>query len=227
MCGWLSAFMMSSIGMKHAMAVTGALLSGFIVAHMSGNLLIFAGPEALNKYAAGMQSLGPLLWVARAGLLAILCGHLFFAARLNIINRSARPIPYAKPNSMQLTFASKTMPYTGALIFFFILYHLAHFTLQIVNKTEARLDALGQHDVYFMVVSGFQNPVVAAIYILSMVVMGLHVSHGVSSVFQTFGLNHNKYNLSIKWLGLIWGWGVALGNISMVIAAFIGILKLA
>lgn len=223
---WLRPVMQSSIGSKHIVAVTGTLLSLFVLQHLVGNLLIFAGPDAINQYAATMQSMKGLVWSARIGLLLLLLIHLKTALGLAIANRAARPVRYVKERDIQLSTASKHMVLTGIMLFVFIVYHLAHFTAHVVNNVGQRVDALGRHDVYYMVVTGFQNPFIAGFYILSMILLGLHLSHGVSSVFQTFGFNHAKYNGFISKLGLFYGWGVALGNISMVIAVYLGFITL-
>ncbi len=223
---WLRPVLQSSIGSKQMMAVTGTLLSLFVLQHLAGNLLVFAGPDAINAYAAAMQSMRGVVWAGRIGLLLLLIMHVGFAVRLAILNRRARPIRYAAEKDVQLTMASKHMVLTGAVLFVFITYHIAHFTLHIVNNTGYYLDSVGRHDVYHMVVSGFQNPYVSGFYIISMILLGMHLSHGVSSVFQTFGINNSKYNLMIRRLGLFYGWGVALGNISMPAAVYLGFITL-
>jgi succinate dehydrogenase / fumarate reductase cytochrome b subunit len=123
----------SSIGQKYLMAITGLLLTGFVLAHMTGNLLLYAGPDALNAYAAALKSHPALLWTARLGLLAVFLLHLFLALRLAAQNRKARPVPYQFERTIQASWASRHMLLTGLVLLAFIVYHLAHFTLGVVE----------------------------------------------------------------------------------------------
>ncbi len=223
---WLRPVLGSSIGRKHVVAVTGAMLSLFVLLHLLGNLLIFAGPDALNQYAATIQSSPGIVWGARLSLLAIVLVHLVVALQLNVENKKARPVAYAKNNNVQLSFASRHMVLTGILLGVFITYHLLHFTFHIVNNTGYAVDAMGRHDVYRMVILGFQNPAITAFYIISMLVLGLHMSHGVASVFQTFGLYHIKYNRAVRCFGCAYGWAIPLANIAIALAVLLGIINL-
>lgn len=128
----------SSLGKKYVMAVTGLLLIGFVLGHMAGNLLIFAGPDALNSYAHALQSKGPLLWVVRAGLLAVFVVHLAVALRLVAENRAARPTRYAYEQTLEASWASRNMFLTGLVLLAFIVYHLAHFTLGVVKPADVQ-----------------------------------------------------------------------------------------
>ena len=133
----------SSLGKKYLMAVTGVLLIGFIVVHMSGNLLIFAGRDALNTYAAALTARPALLWTARLGLIALFLVHLFVAFRLTYENYAARPQGYAYERTLQASFASRHMMLTGLVLLAFIVYHLAHFTLGVVTRTDFQLASDG------------------------------------------------------------------------------------
>ena len=126
----------SSLAKKYVTAVTGTLLILFVLAHMAGNLLIFAGPDALNSYAHHLQSLGPLLWVARIGLLVIFVIHLLATLQLRHENAKARPQRYAYEQTLQASWASRHMLLTGVVLLLFVLYHLAHFTFGVVKKTD-------------------------------------------------------------------------------------------
>jgi len=226
--GFLRRRLGSSLGLKYVMAATGVGLFGFVVAHLTGNLLIYRGPEALNAYAQGLQSLGPLLWAARAGLLVLFVTHVVTALMLTTSNRRARPIAYACQNTVKASYASRTMPMSGLIVLAFIGYHLAHFTMHWVGgDIGAYEDALGRHDVYKMVVLGFQNPVSAGLYIAAMVLLGLHMSHGLSSLFQSLGLRHRLATPLINRAGPVLAWSLALANISMPVAVLTGFISLA
>ncbi len=217
----------SSIGAKTVMAVSGILLMLFVLGHMLGNLQIFLGAEQLNAYAGKLQGLGPLLWVIRLGLLAILGAHVLAAIKVWRDTAAARPIPYSHPGSVQTTIPAKTMLLTGGLVVVFLVWHLLHFTV----VTSAELEALkhpaggeGEHalDVYAMVVAGFSHGGVSLLYIVAQILLGVHLSHGASSLFQTLGLRGagkeaGKTDLFAKgFAGLI-----VVGNCSIPIAVLL------
>lgn len=224
--GRFATILQSSVGAKAAMAVTGLLLALFVVAHLLGNLLVFAGPEATNAYAQGLKDLGALLWLARIGLLAVFLVHVGSALRLWRLNRAARPQPYAVSESDAVTYAGRSIVLTGALVLAFAAYHLLHFTLFATNPEFAQLrDAQGRHDVYAMVIRGFGNAAVSGVYLASMVLLGLHLSHGVTSLFQSLGLSSPSYDPFIKRLGPWSGGVIAVGFMSIPLAVLAGVLK--
>jgi succinate dehydrogenase / fumarate reductase cytochrome b subunit len=183
----------SSLGKKYVMAITGFGLWVFVIVHMLGNLQIFLGPEKINAYAALLKATPAILWSARIGLLFIATLHVVAATQLVLANRRARLIRYEFKKPVASTFANRTMWISGLIIFAFILFHLAHFTFGWVNPQFLRLeDAAGRHDVYRMMVAGFSNPAVSIFYIISMGLLLLHLSHGVSSLFQSLGLRSKK-----------------------------------
>ncbi|MCB1322654.1 MAG: succinate:quinone oxidoreductase, partial [Leptospiraceae bacterium] len=156
----------SSIGRKTLMAVTGAALILFLFAHLSGNLLMFAGQDAMNNYAVSLREMGPLLWIARIGLLTIFVIHIGIGISLSIQNRRARPERYQYEKTIQASVASRFMIQTGLLLLFYLLYHLAHFTLGLAHEQYFHLvDTSGRHDVYSMVVLGFRQWYISLIYI--------------------------------------------------------------
>ena len=219
---WLKQITNSSVGAKSIVALTGLAMVGFVVGHLSGNLLVFGGPEAINSYAAWLRSKGGLLWGARVGLLAITGLHIYFTIRLNLLNKQARPIAYAKKSYTKASFASRTMVLSGLLSLSYILFHLAHFTFRV---TSPEIAALGHTDVYQMLILSFSSPVVAVTYIAAMVLLGLHLNHGLSSLFQTLGLNHSKYNPIIRSIGPVLGSLLAAGFMSIPVSIMLGILK--
>ena len=216
----------SSIGRKYLMAVTGCLLFGFVVVHLLGNLQIFLGPDHINAYAALLQGNKLVLWSFRIGLAAIALIHIVTAISLALENRAARPEPYLNSKPPYSTLASRTMLFGGCFIFFFILFHLLHFTVGAVQPDVMHFtDKAGRHDVYRMMVQGFRNPLVSGVYILGMAFLYLHLSHGISSFFQSLGLKNRHY------AGLISGFGqgaalvILLGNCAIALAALTGVLK--
>lgn len=222
---WLKSTLNSSIGMKWTMGLTGLGLFGFVVFHMLGNLQIYAGPDVMNQYGVDLRNLGPLLWLARAGLLVLFAAHVTSAVRLTQLNRAARPVPYAVVSPQVSGYAARTMFMGGLIVLFFLLYHLAHFTFGLTHPEQFGMhDAQGRHDIYAMVVLGFRQPLVAGLYVLAMIPLALHLSHGVSSVFQTVGLNNPRYAGVLHAAGPTFAAIVFVGNVSIPLAALAGFL---
>lgn len=191
----------SSLGKKYLMAASGLILFLFVVAHMLGNLQIFLGPEAINRYGNLLQTNTELLWPARIILLGTVLLHIWAATRLTLENRAARPVSYARWEPTAANYASRTMMVSGIIVAIFIVYHILHYTVmvQAVNFTgksfEAKMfyDAQGRHDIYRMMVVGFSNPLVSFFYLLGVGLLCLHLSHGISAMFQSLGWKKRSY----------------------------------
>jgi len=200
---WILRFWKSSIGGKLTMAATGLMLFGFVVGHLTGNLLVFRGAEAMNDYAAFLQSKPGFLWTARIGLLAVVAVHIATAISLTRANKAARPVAYAKQESQVSSMASRSMMLTGATLGAYVVFHLAHLTWGLIlGDHYALTDADGRHDVYSMLVLGFRQPLISLLYLAAMALLGLHLRHGVTSFFQTIGFNHSRYNGMLDRLGI-------------------------
>jgi len=216
----------SSVGAKALMAVTGAILLLYVLAHMVGNLQVFSGPDQLNGYAAFLKGLGPLLWILRIGLLAVLVVHVWAAILVVRRNRAARPVAYQKKEDLVTSYAARTMMWSGVLVLAFVIYHLLHFTLGVYDPAgvfEGR-DAEGRPDVYRMVIAGFQHVPTAIAYVVAQVILCVHIHHGASSLVQSLGLRGAR---SRRWTDLL-GPGLAglilLGNLSMPLAVVTGLI---
>jgi len=217
--------MLSTIGTKTVVAVTGVVLVLFVVGHMLGNLQIYLGPDAINSYAEFLKSKPGPLWMIRMGLLAALLLHIGGIVKLTLANKRARPVAYAQKKPVQSTLASRTMAYSGAILLAFIVYHLLHFTIGVTNPEHFHLkDAMGRHDVYSMTILGFQQPLVALSYIIAMGLLGMHLGHGVASLFQSTGLRNPQFLPTIELIGRIIAVLVVLGNISIPLAALLGLI---
>ena len=220
-------FAKSSIGAKIIMASTGIFLVGFVLIHMLGNLLIFSGADILNAYAQNLKNLGPLLWIARIILLISVLLHILSGLRLTKINKSAKSIDYKQKTYGKNTFSARTMALSGLFVLAFIIYHLLHFTGGIIYPEDYQnIDSLGRHHVYNMIVLGFQRPVVSLSYTIAIILLGLHLNHGVSSMFQSLGLRNLKYTPIIDCLGPIVAVLVVIGNTSIPVAVLMGYIKL-
>ncbi len=223
----LVKFWRSSVGAKISMAVTGIIIVLFLIAHMVGNLLIFAGPEAMNNYAYFLQHKAKgLVWTMRIVLLLALIIHVWAAIRVTLRNRAAREVRYMHQKYTAATYASRTMIWGGIIIFAFIVYHLLHYTLGKINPQFFSLQTQqGLHDVHRMVVLNFQNPLIAGWYIFAQILLWMHLKHGISSFFQTMGWNNRKYRPLTSALGPILSAIISLGFISVPAAVLLGFVK--
>ncbi len=220
-----AAFFGSSIGKKIVMAVTGIMLVGFVVAHVIGNLQLYLpaheGEYPIDAYGRFLHTLlhGSGIWIARAGLLAAVVLHIWAAVGLTLMNRAARPIGYQKQTPVASTFASRWMRISGIVVLLFIVFHLLHLTVGSVHPSFEP----GQ--VYHNVVTGFQVPWVSAFYIIAMICLASHLSHGIWSMLQTLGLSHPRYDCLRKCLALALTVVVIGANISFPIAVLTGFVR--
>jgi succinate dehydrogenase / fumarate reductase cytochrome b subunit len=209
----------STLGKKYIMALTGLGMVFFVTGHMIGNLQLFLGPEALNKYAHFLQSLGELLWVIRLGLLGMIALHIWSALSLSVENKAARPVEYGhgKP-AFGASLASRTMLAGGVIVALFIVFHILHYTacVKAVNFTGidfAHLTdpATGYHDVFAMVVYGFNVWYVSLFYLIAVGFLSLHLSHGISAMCQSLGLRTHAWWPVISKGAKIWAVALFLG----------------
>lgn len=217
-------FLSSSVGRKILMALTGVLMFFFIIIHVVGNSTIYLG--WLNAYAEHLHALPPLVWAFRLVMLTLFVLHVFYGIQLTLENNSAKPVAYAVKNNLRATFASKNMIWTGVIIAVFLVYHLLHFTLHVTNPDiSSGVDALGRPDVFHMVVFSFQKVGIVAIYVVAMIALALHLSHGIQSFFQTLGLNTQDLLQSFVKAAAIIAAVLFIGYVSIPIVILIGILK--
>jgi succinate dehydrogenase / fumarate reductase cytochrome b subunit len=199
---WFFNLLGSSIGKKMMMAVTGLGFCGFLAGHLAGNLTIYGGKDAFNSYAEHLHALGPLVTAAEWGLLTFALIHVLTGVTLFYGNLKARPVRYAvNKRAGGRTVGSGTMPYTGFLVLCFVIFHLVNF--RFVDQTNTT--------IFQIVSSAFQNPVYMTIYIISMIIIAIHVSHGFWSAFQTIGANHPKYMPLIRTFSIVFAILVGFG----------------
>ncbi|MES1261493.1 MAG: succinate dehydrogenase cytochrome b subunit [Acidobacteriota bacterium] len=185
-------FFEATIVKKAIVALTGAVLFGFVTGHLLGNLQVFLGPERLNAYSAFLKSNLELLWGARITLLICVAAHIVVTIQLWQLKNQARPVGYAKKKNPHSSIASRTMYYSGPVIAAFVVYHLLHLTLGAVHPHYS------ETDVYSNIVYGFLQWPVSVAYIVAVGLLCLHLRHGISSIFQTLGFNHPRYTPRIK-----------------------------
>ncbi|MEY2598238.1 MAG: hypothetical protein RLZZ142_497 [Verrucomicrobiota bacterium] len=225
----LSKFWNSSIGKKWIVALTGLALFGFVLAHLLGNLQMFAGPEKINGYAEFLHHNTKPLWIARVGLIACFVLHIVTTVTLVRQNRAARPDRYALNRSIQAKASTKTMILSGLTILSFVVYHLLHYTFRVTDARFAPAAMGGklasEHDVYQMLVLGFQSPLVSGFYLLSVGLLSLHLSHGISSVFITLGIESKRSIHTVGCYSRAIASLVFLGYASLPLGVLLGLLK--
>lgn len=218
----------SSIGKKAIMAVTGFIGYGFVILHMVGNLKVFTGREHFDTYAEFLRTVGEpvfpertLLWLLRIVLLAAVILHVWMAVSLTRQDLSARQVRYREKKQVQASFASLTLRWGGIAILLFLIYHLLHFTFgwTAVHPTFVRGAA------YDNLVAGFLNPLNVLVYLLAVAALGMHLYHGVWSMFQTLGLNGARTDRLLRGLSVLSGVGLFLGFAVVPVAVLLGFVR--
>lgn len=201
------------------MALTGGIGVGYLVAHMLGNLQVFAGAGKINAYAALLKSNVGLLWTARSILIAAVILHIVAAYQLARISLRSRPVGYKRWRPIGSDFASRTMRWTGPIVGIFIIYHLLHLTTGTLHPD------FYEANVYQNIISGFQVWYVSVIYIVAMLALSVHLYHGAWSMFESVGINHVKYNRLIRALATLVTVVVVVGFISIPVAVLLGFIS--
>lgn len=238
----------STIFNKIVVAITGLVLVLFIIGHLAGNLLVFFGRDAFNSYAHFLHSTGELLLIARIGLLVCLLLHIVTSIKLKMLNNAAKPKMYAVKGYVASTIFSRSMPYSGLAIFFFVIYHLLHFTAYVTNPDYGQLrESYGprletasvidtdqgikvieqgggifeRHDAYKMVIEGFSNPIVVIVYVLAVFFLAMHLNHAIQSMFQTLGFNGPRLMPRMKLCSKVIAWAIFVGFASIPLSVLV------
>ncbi|MBI2215632.1 MAG: succinate dehydrogenase cytochrome b subunit [Acidobacteria bacterium] len=223
---WVLAFYRSALGKKAVMAATGIMLFGFVFVHMVGNLKLYLGADAINHYGRFLREIGyPLLphegalWIARVVLLGAVALHITSAIQVWLMAKESRPEAYTRKDVAIATYASRTMRWGGLIVLAFILFHLADLTL---GRTG---NAFVEGDVYANVISSFSRPPVAIFYIIANLMLGLHLYHGLWSMFQSLGWNNPRFNSWRNEFAAAFAVVITIGNISFPISVMLGLVK--
>ena len=223
---WLANLYSSAIAKKAVMAVTGIILFGFVFGHMAGNLKVYAGPEAFNEYAEALRTVftpivprGAALWVARIGLLVAVIFHIHSAYAVTMMSRDARPVAYRDRQFVKASYASRTMRWGGVIVLLFVIYHLLHLT-----TGQAHHDFV-PGDVYHNFVSGFRIWWVSAFYILANLALGLHLYHGLWSMFSSLGVTHKRFEQWRRTFAAAFAVIITAGNLSFPLSVLLGLVR--
>ena len=218
-------FYEAPIGKKAVMAITGVMLVGYVFAHLLGNLQIYSSDaEQINRYAGFLHNPAnaAALWAARSVLLVAVALHIVAATQLWLQNRAARPIGYVKKADLPASYAARTMIWSGPIVGAFVIFHVLHLTAGKV--LELRELGPNMPDVRYNVITGFSNPWISGFYILAMILLCLHLYHGMWSMFQSLGISHPRYTPIVKKAAAVLAIAVAVGNCSIPIAVLTGLL---
>jgi succinate dehydrogenase / fumarate reductase cytochrome b subunit len=216
------SFWQTTNGKKVVMAVTGFILFLFIIGHLLGNLLVFAGPERFNSYAGILHYDMTLLWIARSILIVAVVLHIVATVQLAVRNKRARPVGYSRKKAINSSYASRTMYWSGPIILAFVIFHLLQFTAGTIHPNSVFIPG----DVYHNVLAGFQVWWVSAWYIFALILLGLHLRHGLWSMLQSFGMPHAlRREKALKRMALVVSSVIIIGYILIPISVLTGILK--
>jgi succinate dehydrogenase / fumarate reductase cytochrome b subunit len=215
----LVAIWRSTIGKKIAMAGSGILLVLFLLSHMISNVTVLIDPKHLDDYAAFLRSFGPLLWVARLGLLALVGIHVVAAWQLTQMARGARTAAYDRREAQVATYAARTMRWGGVLVVVFIVYHILHYTTGTFHP-DFREGEVGRN-----LIVGMQSVPVALFYAATMLTIGMHLWHGTWSVFQTLGVSHPAWDRTRRGLAVVLAVVIAGGFLLIPLSALLGVLQ--
>ncbi|MCK4910143.1 MAG: succinate dehydrogenase cytochrome b subunit [Thermodesulfovibrionales bacterium] len=216
----------STVGRKILMAVTGQMMILFAVIHVVGNSTIYF--SGLNSYAEHLHELVPLVWATRFVMLPALLLHVFFGVQLALENNSAKESGYSVNTNLRSTFASRNMIWSGTLIAAFLVYHLMHFTFQVISPeaaASANADALGRPDVAGMVIYALRSYVVSLVYIFSLTGLFLHLAHGAQSSFQSLGLSNEGAEPAISKGGYSVALVIFIAYVLIPVLVVLGIVK--
>ncbi len=193
----------SSVGTKLLMGLTGLALLAYLILHLAGNALVFAGPRIFNEYSHRLTS-NPLILPIELGLLAIFVIHIYKATRMWMANKAARPIGYLKKepagHTSRKSLASSTMIFSGLFILLFVIVHVKQFRFgtwyQVAGSDAVR-------DLYRTEMEVFRQPLWVVFYVIGTVLVGLHLRHGIASAFQSLGVDHPVYTRRLSAIGIL------------------------
>jgi len=214
----------SQVGRKILTGITGLLLVFFIIFHLAGNLAIFGEADAMNKYSMFLHDFGPLLWVARVGLLIAVVLHAYIGLSIWWNKRKARPQDYevysSKGGPSKQSLSSRSMALTGVVLLVFLVFHINTFALG--DTGTVTIDGQQTHDIKTLVIDTFQNPVYAFGYTIVMLLLGAHLGHGIWSAFVSLTMRSNKFSAVVYSVGVVLAVLLAVGFLIIPLYIFFG-----
>ncbi|MEX0662478.1 MAG: succinate dehydrogenase cytochrome b subunit [Balneolaceae bacterium] len=214
----------SQVGRKILTGLTGLFLLFFVIFHLGGNLAIFGEPEAMNRYSLALHNFGPLLWIARVGLLVTFVIHAWIGLSIWWNKRKARPQKYAvyssKGGPSKQSLSSRSMAFTGVVLIIFVIFHINTFAM---GDTETiMIDGQQTHDIKSLVLETFQNPFYAFGYAFVMLLLGTHLGHGIWSAFTSLSIHNKKVSAMIYSLGVVFAILLAVGFLFIPLYIYFG-----
>lgn len=221
----------TAVGKKYVMAISGIAMMGFVVFHMLGNLKMYLGATDLNHYSKFLWDLlypiapkGVVLWLLRGGLIVMLVAHIHASWSLTRLNHYARPVKYQSARDYQVaTFASRSMRWSGIIVFAFLVWHLLDLTFGVVNATGTD-STFVRGDVYENIVRSLDRWPVSVFYIVANILLGIHLFHGAWSIFQSLGWNNPRFNTWRRGFATAFATIIVVGNVSFPVAVLAGIV---
>ncbi len=214
----------SQVGRKILTGLTGLFLVFFVIFHLGGNLAIFGEPDAMNRYSLMLHNFGPLLWIARVGLLLTFVVHAWIGLSIWWNKRKARPQKYAvyssKGGPSKQSLSSRSMAFTGVVLIIFVIFHINTFALGEMGTVM--IDGQQAHDIKSLVIETFQNPFYAFGYAFVMLLLGTHLGHGIWSAFTSLSIHNRKLSAMIYSLGVIFAVILAVGFLFIPIYVYFG-----
>jgi len=215
----------SSVFKKVVMAVSGIILVLYLIAHMIGNLKAFTGRESFNHYSEWIRTIGEpavpaqtTLWIIRVVLLAAVVAHIWAAVTLWRQAKRARPQGYVTKKAVAQSYASRTMRWGGVIIFFFVIYHILDLTVGAVNPDGT------DSTPYDRLVAGFSNPFVTAFYVIALLLLGMHLRHGIWSATQTLGQSNRRREVTVNAFAIAFASLLTLGFLLVPFSVLFGLI---
>ena len=214
----------SSVFKKVVMAVSGIVMLLYLIVHMIGNLKVYAGRESFNSYSEWIRTVGEpavpaqtTLWIIRVVLLVAVVAHFWAAVTLWRQARRARPQRYVTKKSVAQSYASRTMRWGGVIVLLFIVWHILDLTTGTVNPD-------GDASPYDRLVASFSNPFSTAFYVLALVLLGMHLRHGIWSATQTLGQSNRRRERTVNAFALVFSTVLIAGFLIVPFSVLFGLV---
>jgi succinate dehydrogenase / fumarate reductase, cytochrome b subunit len=215
----------NSVVKKAVMAVSGIIMLLYLVAHVVGNLKVFAGRESFNSYSEWIRTVGEpavphqtVLTIVRIVLLVAVIAHFWAAVSLWRQAKRARPQAYVTKKSVAQSYASRTMRWGGVIVLLFIIYHILDLTVGTVNPDG------GDTTPYDRLVASFQNPFITAFYVLALILLGMHLRHGIWSATQTLGQSNRRRERTVSAFALVFSTVLIAGFLIVPFSVLFGLV---